>query len=133
MGIKEMQKKIKDFINARKWGETYQVYGIMLNIIEEIGEAWNIVKHLEKEEDKLEKVIKDSQEELEDSIGDLTYLVFKLACVLKIDVQKAVEERLKEYEERFPADFMSKHTFAGNRRVGGVDYKYQRKPQKTGA
>lgn len=131
MEMQETQKKIKDFIDARKWGETYQVYGIMLNIIEEVGETWNIVKHLEKEEEKLLKVIDESHEELEDDIGDLMYLVFKLACVLKVDAHKAVENRLKEYEERFPADFMSKHTFAGNRRVGGVDYKYQKRPPKN--
>ena len=69
--IKDIQAKISIFADERKWAETYQIYGILLNIIEETGEAWNIVKHLEKDEDLLKKVIKESNEELEDFIGVL--------------------------------------------------------------
>jgi NTP pyrophosphatase (non-canonical NTP hydrolase) len=123
--IKEIQLEIATFADVRKWAETYQVYGILLNMIEEIGEAWNVVKHLEKDEKLLKKVIIDSKDEMEDSIGDIAFLVFKLAHVLGVDVEKALDARLKEFETRFPADFMEKHTFAGNRRVGGVDKKYK--------
>ncbi|HLD50976.1 hypothetical protein A3K34_02430 [candidate division WWE3 bacterium RIFOXYC1_FULL_40_10] len=128
--IDEMQKRINKFISARNWGEKYQVYGILLNLTEEIGEAWNIVKHLEKDETLLKKVMSENKLELEDSIGDLMYLVYKLACVFEVDSQKAVIDRLNEFEERFPADFMKKHTYAGNRRAGGIDYKYQKKQPK---
>lgn len=128
--IKDIQAKISIFADERKWAETYQIYGILLNIIEETGEAWNIVKHLEKDEDLLKKVIKESNEELEDFIGDISFLVFKLAHVLNIDVETAIDERLKEFEQRFPADFMKTHTYAGNRRVGGEDRKYNTDPQK---
>ncbi len=123
-----MQNRIKDFIEERKWGQIYHIYGVLLNIVEEVGETWNVVKHLEKDEVKLKEVIQQSREELEDDVGDLAFLVFKLACILNIDTQQALENRLKEFEERFPADFMKKHSFAGNRRAGGIDYKYQKKP-----
>jgi len=125
--IKEIQSEIAAFADARKWAETYQVYGILLNIIEEIGETWNIVKHLEKEDVLLKKVIVESKEEMEDSIGDIAFLVFKLAHVLGVDVETSINNRLKEFEKRFPADFMKKHTFGGNRRVGGIDNKYETK------
>jgi NTP pyrophosphatase (non-canonical NTP hydrolase) len=125
--IKEIQVQIAKFADERKWAETYQIYGILLNIIEETGEAWNIVKHLEKDEDLLKKVIVDSKEELEDFIGDISFLIFKLAHVVNIDVETAIIERLKEFEQRFPADFMKAHTYAGNRRVGGRDEKYESK------
>jgi NTP pyrophosphatase (non-canonical NTP hydrolase) len=122
--IKEIQEEIGVFADARKWAETYQVYGIMLNMIEEIGEAWNVVKHLEKDETLLRKVITESKEEMEDFIGDISFLMFKLAHVLQVDVEKSLTDRLAEFEERFPEDFMKNHSFAGNRRVGGVDNKY---------
>jgi NTP pyrophosphatase (non-canonical NTP hydrolase) len=128
--IKEMQVEIATFVDARKWAETYHVYGILLNIIEEVGEAWNVVKHLEKDEKLLKKVISESKEEAEDSIGDIAFLVFKLAHVLGVDVEAAINARLKEFETRFPADFMKKHTFAGNRRAGGIDKKYPKEHKK---
>lgn len=124
--MQELQKEVGEFVDERKWAETYHVYGIMLNMIEEIGEGWNVVKHLEKDEKLLRKVIDENHEELEDFIGDLTFLVLKLSHVLNVDAEKAVRDRLTEFEERFPADFMKKNTFAGNRRAGGVDNKYQK-------
>lgn len=125
--IDEIQLEIAKFTDARKWAETYQVYGIMLNMIEEIGEAWNVVKHLEKDETLLRKVIDDSREEMKDFIGDISFLTFKLAHVLGVKVGESLEERLEEFEKRFPEDFMKNHSFAGNRRAGGIDNKYTTK------
>ena len=123
----KLQAEVGKFVDARKWAETYHVYGIMLNMIEEIGEGWNVVKHLEKDEVLLRKVITENHAELEDFIGDLNFLVLKLAHVLDVDAEKAVEERLKEFAGRFPEDFMKKNSFAGNRRAGGIDLKYPEK------
>lgn len=120
-----LQTKVAQFVNERKWAQTYHVYWIMLNILEEVGEAWNIVKHLEKDEKLLKKVIRENNEELEDFIGDIQFLVFKLAHMLEVDAEKALMGRLKEFQHRFPAAFMRKHSFAGNRRAGGVDRKYK--------
>lgn len=121
-----LQKKISKFVDQRKWAETYHVYGVLLNMIEEIGEAWNIVKHLEKDEKLLRKVMKENKKDLEDFIGDLLFLVFKLSHIFNVDAEKCVKDRLKEFEHRFPAKFMREHAFAGNRRVGGVDKKYDK-------
>lgn len=123
--IKEIQSEIATFADARKWAETYQVYGVLLNMIEEIGEAWNVVKHLEKDEELLKKVISESKPEMEDFIGDIGFLLFKLAHMLNVDVEKALDDRLQEFEDRFPEDFMKANSFAGNRRAGGIDNKYK--------
>ncbi len=124
--MRNLQKKVSKFVDERKWAETYHDYGIMLNMIEEIGEARNVVKHLEKDEKFLRKVMDENKEELEDFIGDLQFLVFKLSHVLEVDAQTALEKRFVEFEQRFPAKFMKKHSFAGNRRAGGIDKKYQK-------
>ena len=124
--MKDLQKEVGEFVDERKWAETYHVYGIMLNMIEEIGEGWNVVKHLEKDDKLLRKVIKENHDELEDFIGDLTFLALKLSHVLEVDAEKAVQDRLEEFETRFPAEFMKKNTFAGNRKAGGIDLKYQK-------
>lgn len=121
--MKRLQKKVGKFVDERKWAETYHVYGVLLNIVEEIGELWNVVKHLEKDEEKLKKVVAENKEELEDSVGDITYLVLKLAHILRIDAEEATEKVLKEFEKRFPAEKLRGHH--GNLRAGGVDFKYQ--------
>jgi NTP pyrophosphatase (non-canonical NTP hydrolase) len=86
----------------------------------------SIAGKLQKNEKLLRKVIKENNEELEDFIGDLQFLVFKLSHVFGVDAETALKKRLVEFEQRFPAKFMKKHSFAGNRRVGGIDKKYQK-------
>ncbi len=125
--MKELQEKVAKFADARNWANTYQVYGIMLNMIEEVGEGWDVVKNLEKDEELLKKVIKDNNAELEDFIGDIMFLTLKLSHVLNVDAEKALNDRFVEFEKRFPADFMKKNTFSGNKRAGGIDNKYPEK------
>ena len=122
----KLQKEVKNFVKARKWNEDH-LYDVLLNIHEEVDEFWNIVKHLGKDKDKqmLKKVIRQSREDIDDGIGDLLYLVLKLANMVNIDAEKAAKDRLKEFEERFPVKKL--RGFHGNLRAGGIDYKYQKK------
>lgn len=39
----KLQEKVAEFADARNWANTYHVYGIMLNMIEEVGECWDLV------------------------------------------------------------------------------------------
>lgn len=111
---------MKNFVKARKWNEDH-LYDVLLNIHEEVDEFWNIIKHLGKDKDKqmLKKVIRQSREDIDDGIGNLLYLVLKLANTVNIDAEKAVQNRLKEFEERFPVKKL--RGFHGNLRAGGID------------
>lgn len=124
--MNRLQKTVEKFIKARRWDEDH-LYDVLLNLHEEIDEVWNIIKHLGKDRDKemLKKVIRQSKEELDDGIGDPLYLILKLAVMLNIDAEKAVQNRLREFEKRFPAKKL--RGFHGNLRASGIDYKYQRK------
>ena len=72
----------------------------MLNMNEEIGEFWNIIKWVDV--DMQQKLIKENKKEVENYIGDMLYLILKISYLCNIDSKKAINDVLEEYEKRFP-------------------------------
>jgi len=122
MEIKEAQNKIKEFDEARGWDGCWDLKDLMLNITEETGELWELVKWINEEKQK--KVIEENKDKVEDFLGDTLFLLLKIANQTKTDAQKGLEETLKEYEKRMPPEVMKKVKHA-NPLAGGIDDKTQ--------
>lgn len=120
MEIIDAQNKIKEFDKVRGWDKHWNLKDLLLNITEEGGELWNLVKWVDEEEQK--KIIIEKKEEVSDYIGDTLFLIIKLANQMKIDADKALQETLEEYEKRMPADKM-KAVGHANKLAGGIDNK----------
>ena len=92
----------------------------MLNINEEVGELWNLVKWIDKEKQK--KVIEENKEQVQDFLGDTMFLLLKIANQTKTNVQQGLIKTLEEYEKRMPPEVMKKVGHA-NKLAGGIDNK----------
>lgn len=121
--MRKLQKKVEEFNKKRKWDNISQIKDILLNINEEVGEAWNIIKWV-NDKKTIKRLITKHSKEFEDFIGDMAFLVLKIANITKIDAQKATEKLLKEWEKRFPVkEVKGWHV---NISAGGVDKKYKK-------
>jgi len=120
MDIKEAQDKIKEFDRARGWEDGWNVKDLLLNITEEGGEMWNLIKWIDDEKQK--KIAEEKKAEVSDYIGDTLFLLLKIANQTKVDAQKALQDTLDEYEKRMPPEVMKKVKHA-NKLAGGVDDK----------
>jgi NTP pyrophosphatase (non-canonical NTP hydrolase) len=120
MKIKEAQDKIKDFDIARGWENDWNLKDLALNITEEVGEFWNLIKWIGDEKQK--EVIKNKREEASDFIGDTLFLLLKLSNQMNIDASSSLQNTLDEYEKRMPPEVMKKVGHA-NRLAGGHDNK----------
>jgi NTP pyrophosphatase (non-canonical NTP hydrolase) len=120
MEIKEAQNKLSTFDRARGWDKDWNIKDLLLNITEEGGELWSLIKWVD--ENKQKKIIAEKKEEASDYIGDTLFLVIKLANQMGIDASKALQNTLDEYEKRMPAEIMRKVGHA-NKLAGGVDNK----------
>ncbi|MBN1792825.1 hypothetical protein JW826_04035 [Candidatus Woesearchaeota archaeon] len=123
MDINEAQDKVREFNEARGWKKDYNhrfIKDFLLNMAEEVGEAWSIIKWVDGETQR--KLIEEHKDKFSDFVGDQLYLILKIAYLMDIDSEKALRDTLEEYEQRFPADKMKivKH---GNPLAGGVDDK----------
>lgn len=117
--MKDVQDRIKRFNDSREWSHPSQMKDLLLNMDEEIGEMWHIIKWVDSE--KQQQLIKENKEEVENFIGDMLYLILKVAYMCDVDSKKAIEDVLVEYEKRFPVEKV-KGTHA-NTKAGGIDLK----------
>ena len=114
------QEKIKQFCDAREWSNPSQIKDLLLNMSEEIGEMWHIIKWVDTQ--KQQQLIKENKAEVENFVGDMLYLILKIAYLCEVDSQKGIDDVLAEYEQRFPIEKV-KGSHA-NIKAGGVDLKY---------
>lgn len=121
MEIKEAQEKIEKFDEERGWKGDWYLKDLSLNICEEVGELWNLIKWVNEE--KQREIAEKNKKEIENFIGDTIFLILKIANKTKVDVEKALKETLSEYERRMPPEKMKKAKHA-NIKAGGVDGKY---------
>ena len=120
MEIKDAQNIISEFDEARGWSNQWNLKDLMLNITEETGELWNLIKWVDEEKQK--QIIEAHKEEVSDFIGDVMFLLLKIANQTKVDSEMGLTNTLKEYEKRMPPEVMKKVGHA-NKLAGGVDNK----------
>jgi len=117
--MNKSQHEIKEWNEKRGWMGDAQLKDLMLNMCEEIGEMWSVVKWVDVETQK--RLVKENKEEVENFIGDMLYLILKISAICDVDSQKALKDVMQEYDKRFPEDKVKgRH---GNVLAGGIDLK----------
>lgn len=119
MEMRDAQKEVFDFNEERDWNRG-DIKDLYLNLVEEVGEAWNIVKWVDRDTQK--KLLEDHKDEMEDFAGDVLYLLFKICSWSGVDAQKGFDRTMAEYRDRFPIEKVKGHH--ANRLAGGHDGKY---------
>ncbi|MGE0792740.1 MAG: hypothetical protein AB7V77_01010 [Candidatus Woesearchaeota archaeon] len=117
--MNKTQEIIKKFNDERNWSTKHSIKDLLLNMNEEIGEFWNIIKWVDTETQT--KLIKENHDEVENFIGDMIYLILKVSYLCDVDSQKAIDDVMIEYEKRFPKDKMKGNH--ANKLAGGIDLK----------
>ena len=120
--VREFQNKIREFDQARGWDSHWNIKDLLLNITEEGGEVWNLIKWIDEEKQK--EIVKNHKAEVSDYIGDTLFLLLKIANQANIDAEQSIRNTLEEYEKRMPPEVMKKVGHA-NKLAGGVDNKEQ--------
>lgn len=120
MEIKEAQEKVKKFDEERNWGACWDLKDLALNITEEVGELWDLIKWVDDEKQK--EIVESKKEEVSDFVGDTLFLILKIANQARVDSERALQETLKEYEKRMPSEKMKEVKHA-NKLAGGHDEK----------
>lgn len=78
--MKATQDLIQKFNDDREWSNPSAIKDLLLNMNEEIGEFWNIIKWVDTE--KQQELIKQEKPEVENFIGDMIYLIPRLEAEL---------------------------------------------------
>jgi uncharacterized protein YabN with tetrapyrrole methylase and pyrophosphatase domain len=120
ISMQEAQRWVKEFNDARGWNFVGTIKDLLLNMDEEIGEMWHIIKWVD--EKKQAEMIAKHKDEVENFVGDMQFLILKIAAICDVDSKKAITDVMKEYEQRFPLEkTKGKHA---NVKAGGIDMKF---------
>lgn len=88
--IAELQKLIEEFANERDWNKYHTAKNLALALGSEIGELQAEFRWLDESESLTEEKI----EKIKHEIADVGIFLLRIADVLKIDLNKAVRDKL---------------------------------------
>lgn len=107
--IKELTNRIVDFNEARDWNQFHNPKDVALSLVLEAAE---VMEHFQwKSIVEMEDYLKDHTKDVGEELADVLYWVLLMSNDLKIDIKKALEEKMEKNEAKYPVEkAKGKHT-----------------------
>jgi NTP pyrophosphatase (non-canonical NTP hydrolase) len=107
--IERLTKKIVEFRDRRNWKQFHNPKDLSLSLVLE---ATEVMEHFQwKSPEEIEKYVKENKKEIADELADVFYWVLLISSDLDIDIEKALDEKMKINDEKYPEDkAKGKHT-----------------------
>jgi NTP pyrophosphatase (non-canonical NTP hydrolase) len=107
--IERLTKKIVEFRDRRNWKQFHNPKDLSLSLVLE---ATEVMEHFQwKSPEEIEKYVKENKKEIADELADVFYWVLLMSADLNIDIEKALDEKMKINDEKYPEDkAKGKHT-----------------------
>src|ERR1700733_13345222 len=98
--IKKLTTKIKTFRDARDWKQFHNHKDVALSLVLEASE---VLEHFQwKSPKEVEQHGKECKDELADELADVAIYLLELADNLKIDLPKAIKQKMKKNALKYP-------------------------------
>ena len=107
--IQDLIEKIVEFRDARDWKQFHNPKDLALSLVLEAAE---VLEHFQwKSKEEIEKYIVENKKDIGEELGDVFYWVLLMSKDLNIDITRALENKLKKNEEKYPIEkAKGKHT-----------------------
>ncbi len=100
--IKKLTEKIKKFRDERDWEKFHNHKDMALSLVLEAAE---VLEHFQwKSAEEIEEYVKEHKTEIADELADVAMFLFELADNSGISLPKAIEEKLKKNEKKYPVE-----------------------------
>ena len=102
MNIEELQDRLQHFADERDWDQFHTPKNLVMALCGEVGELIEIFQWLTEEESK--DIVQDARkmEQVEEEIADIQVYVLRLAHKLGVDIERAVEKKMRKNAEKYP-------------------------------
>src|SRR3989344_2991108 len=108
--IKELQKEVIAFRDARNWKQFHNQKDMALSLTLEAAE---VLEHFQWKATKadIDKYVKAHKKEIGEELADVLYWILAMSHDLGIDLEKAFEKKMKKNAQKYPVkDRKGKHT-----------------------
>lgn len=100
--IEDLTNRIIKFRDVRDWKQFHNPKDMSLSLVLEASE---VMEHFQwKNKEEVEKYIIERKEEVGEELADVFYWVLLMSKDLNIDIVKALENKLKKNEDKYPIE-----------------------------
>ena len=102
MDIDKIQNKLRHFASERDWEQFHSPKNLSMALA---GEAGELIEHFQWiSEDDSYNLSEVKLQEVSEEIADVQIYLLRLADILKIDLENAIEEKMLLNAKKYPAD-----------------------------
>jgi len=107
--IEALTQRIIEFGKARDWEQFHNPKDVALSLVLEAGE---VMEHFQwKSKEEVEEYVVEHKEEIGEELADVLYWVLLMSHDLDIDIEDALEKKIKKNEQKYPIEkSKGKHT-----------------------
>lgn len=102
MQIKILQNKLREFAKEREWEQFHSPKNLAMALSVEVSELLEVFQWMTEEESR--SLTDDLRESVAEEVADVQIYLARIADVLEIDIERAVDAKLQANNEKYPAD-----------------------------
>jgi dCTP diphosphatase len=117
LNLQQLQARLRDFADDRDWGQFHTPKNLAMALAAEVGELLEVFQWLTDEQSVN---LRDSDDELmrvAEELADILIYVARLADVLAIDMDSALDSKLHTNEAKYPVEISKGTAVKYNRRA----------------
>lgn len=104
MGLEELQTRLREFADARDWGQFHTPKNLTMALAGEAGELLEIFQWLTPEQSTDVMDEPERAEHVRQELADILAYLVRLADVLDVDLLAALSSKISLNETRYPVD-----------------------------
>jgi len=107
--LDKLTQRIVEFRDARDWKQFHNPKDVALSLVLE---ATEVMEHFQwKSKEEISKYVVSNKADIGEELADVLYWVLLMSRDLGIDIKKALEDKIKKNEDKYPVEkARGKHT-----------------------
>ncbi|AJS61186.1 nucleotide pyrophosphohydrolase [Paenibacillus sp. IHBB 10380] len=97
--MQQLTSKIVGFRDQRNWGQFHNAKDLAISLSLEASELLELFQW-----EQSDNVVTDRREDIKDELADVLYYVLLMSHDLGINIEEALESKLKKNEKKYPVD-----------------------------
>lgn len=102
--VEKLKLKVKEFCDKRDWDQFHDAKELSIALSIEVSELLEHFRWKTKEEVKEKMNKPEKVEEIKEEMADILYFLLRIAQMEKIDLSKALENKIEKNELKYPVE-----------------------------
>ena len=119
MDIIALQRRLREFAQARDWEQFHTPKNLAMALAAEAGELLEIFQWLTDEQASAVTGRDEDLQLVREELADILIYLVRMADVVQIDLEDAVRGKLRDNERRYPVELAKGNATKYNRRDAG--------------